>query len=828
MSVSVSTAAGPTVDVTVDGEVTVSVTTPVSGTGDVTSSSTSLDNQIVRFNGTGGDVIQNSGITIPDGESGVLSGTNSGDVTIGTANGLSLTDQELSLAAASSSTTGALTSADWQTFDGKQDAGNYITSLTGDATASGPGAAAVTLANTAVTPGSYDNANITVDSKGRITFAETGTAAGTVTSVAMTVPTGFAVSGTPITSSGTLAVSYASGYQGYTTTEASKLSGIEASADVTDATNVASAINGAAAKTTPVDADTMPLIDSAASNILKKLSWAHIKATLKSYFDTLYPSGSGSSSGTNTGDQNLFQTIAVSGQSNVVADSTTDTLTLVAGTNVTITTDAGTDSITINSTASGSGDALTTDPLSQFASTTSAQLAGVISDETGSGALVFGTSPSLITPSLGAATATSINSTTIPTSKTLVTTDDIGSSVQAYDANLATYASITPSANVQSLLGAADYAAMRSQLDLEPLVDYTPYTLSTADLLTRAGDPPGYMIFTNGLGGYDARDMSNVENTALSTWAGSSNLTTLGTISAGTWNGSAIGVSYGGTGSTTAAGARVALLPSLTSNAGKVLAVNAGATDVEWSGGGLTIGTTTITSGTSGRVLYDNAGVVNEMTGITLSAGALSSAAFGVGSAASPSVTFGDANTGIYGAASDNLYFATGGVARWHIDFNGTLQGYANSVQFSGNLLCSYVYNRGGWYSMGASDDTISQRIAADHWAHARSTNAQRLSVTNTYTSATSLESFTVDWQTTANTCRIGTVKGSGGGTARDLIIQTDGTARINVGASGTLGFFGATAISKPTVTGAHGGNAALQSLVAAMANLGLITDSTS
>lgn len=59
-------------------------------------------------------------------------------------------------------------------------------------------------------------------------------------------------------------------------------------------------------------------------------------------------------SGANTGDQNLFSTIAVSGQSNVVADSTSDTLTLVAGTNVTITTDAGTDSITINASGGGS------------------------------------------------------------------------------------------------------------------------------------------------------------------------------------------------------------------------------------------------------------------------------------------------------------------------------------------------------------------------------------------------------------------------------------------------------------------------------------------
>jgi hypothetical protein len=41
---------------------------------------------------------------------------------------------------------------------------------------------------------------------------------------------------------------------------------------------------------------------------------------------------------------------------------------------------------------------LTANPLSQFAATTSAQLAGVISDETGTGALVFGTSPTIATP----------------------------------------------------------------------------------------------------------------------------------------------------------------------------------------------------------------------------------------------------------------------------------------------------------------------------------------------------------------------------------------------------------------------------------------------
>ncbi len=46
-----------------------------------------------------------------------------------------------------------------------------------------------------------------------------------------------------------------------------------------------------------------------------------------------------------------FATISVAGQSNVVADSATDTLTLIAGTGITITTDAGADSVTITNSA---------------------------------------------------------------------------------------------------------------------------------------------------------------------------------------------------------------------------------------------------------------------------------------------------------------------------------------------------------------------------------------------------------------------------------------------------------------------------------------------
>jgi hypothetical protein len=68
-------------------------------------------------------------------------------------------------------------------------------------------------------------------------------------------------------------------------------------------------------------------------------------------------------SGTNTGDQSVFTTIAVSGQDSVVADAASDTLTLAAGTGVTITTTAGSDTITIAASGGLAYEELTTTPV---------------------------------------------------------------------------------------------------------------------------------------------------------------------------------------------------------------------------------------------------------------------------------------------------------------------------------------------------------------------------------------------------------------------------------------------------------------------------------
>ena len=64
---------------------------------------------------------------------------------------------------------------------------------------------------------------------------------------------------------------------------ASTISDFSTAAD----TRIAAGTTAATSKTTPVDADELPLVDSAASNALKKLTWSNLKATLKTYFDSV-------------------------------------------------------------------------------------------------------------------------------------------------------------------------------------------------------------------------------------------------------------------------------------------------------------------------------------------------------------------------------------------------------------------------------------------------------------------------------------------------------------------------------------------------------------
>lgn len=79
-------------------------------------------------------------------------GTSGTDFAISSSGGV----HTFNLPTASGTNRGALSAADWTTFNSKQAAGNYITALTGDVTASGPGSAAATVAQV----GGYSAANV--------------------------------------------------------------------------------------------------------------------------------------------------------------------------------------------------------------------------------------------------------------------------------------------------------------------------------------------------------------------------------------------------------------------------------------------------------------------------------------------------------------------------------------------------------------------------------------------------------------------------------------------------------------------------------------------
>lgn len=120
-----------------------------------------------------------------------------------------------------------------------------------------------------------------------------------------------------------------------------------------------------------------------------------------------------------------------------------------------------------------------------------------------------------------------------------------------------------------------------------------------------------------------------------------------GTITGGTISGiTDLAVTDGGTGASSASGARTNLLPSYSSNAGKVLAVNVGGTDVEWvpAGGVGSVTSVDVSGGTTG--LTASGGPITGAGTITL-AGTLAVANGGTGqtSAQSAMNTFAGAVT---------------------------------------------------------------------------------------------------------------------------------------------------------------------------------------
>lgn len=152
------------------------ITAASSGTAPVTSISVATANGLAGTSSGGATPALTLSTTI----TGVLKG-NGTAISAATAG----TDYQAPITLTTTGTSGAATfAANTLNIPQYQGAGNYITALTGDVTATGPGSAAATLATVNANVGSFTNGSFTVNAKGLITAASSGTAPVTSISVA--------------------------------------------------------------------------------------------------------------------------------------------------------------------------------------------------------------------------------------------------------------------------------------------------------------------------------------------------------------------------------------------------------------------------------------------------------------------------------------------------------------------------------------------------------------------------------------------------------------------------------------------------------------------
>jgi hypothetical protein len=312
---------------------------------------------------------------------------------------------------------------------------DYVDAILGSATAAATSAAsAAASATAAATSASSASASATSATASASAAATSATSAATSATNAATSATNAATSATSAAASATAAATSATS-AGNSATAAATSATSAANSATTAAASVATIAGYASAASTSAT--------SAAASATAAASSATDAATTYDNFDDRYL-GSKSTAPTVDNDGNTLLVGAIYWNSTLnnmyvwsgstwVQIATTSVYTAPTLGSQTIasgTTYTNIANLTINSTTIPSSKTLvvTTDKLSALAATTSAELAGVISDETGSGALVFANTPTINGPTITATGQTPvIHGILIPSTHSIFfegTTDD--------------------------------------------------------------------------------------------------------------------------------------------------------------------------------------------------------------------------------------------------------------------------------------------------------------------------------------------------------------------------------------------------------------------
>lgn len=419
---------GTNVTLTDDGNGNITIdATGGSGSGDVVGGASSTDNAIARYDGTTGKLIQNSGIIISDADaiSGITTLSTSGNAGIGTAttnarltvNGGTRTGTYYGVTGIYSS--GGTYTDSSSTGTVASHAGNYLSAPTfaSSSTTTYTNASTLYISNAPLAGTNVTLTNafaIWVDAGATRLDGDLLLNAQTASTIAIFDSNKNVVSASTGTYPSLTELSYVKGVTSAIQTQLDTKITASSTDTLTNKTinasnNTISNLTTAMFATNVIDVDTSLSANSDTRIATQKAVKAYVDSAVTGLLDLKgstdcsanpnYPSAL-------KGDA-YYVTVAgkiggASGKTVEIGDVYVALNDNAGGTEASV----GTDWFVLNQNLSGV--ALTSGTLAQFASTTSAQLAGVISDETGSGALVFANTPTLVTPNIGVATGTSL------------------------------------------------------------------------------------------------------------------------------------------------------------------------------------------------------------------------------------------------------------------------------------------------------------------------------------------------------------------------------------------------------------------------------------